>query len=84
MSDLDGVSRRRFLELAILTSGSLVIGTNQAHASDQPCPNGGLPCTFCRDLDVRPQGGTPARPGARYPDINPWRDWRDLRLVAPV
>lgn len=83
MSELSNLSRRRFVRLAILTTGSLVIGTNQVHAAGGPCPNAGQACTFCQRHNAHPSGGRAIPPG-RYPDINPWREWRNLNYVTPV
>jgi hypothetical protein len=82
MADLGTLSRRRFVRLAMLTSSSLVIGTNQVHAADEPCPKGGQKCTYCMIHFAKATGGKAALPGL-FPDINPWRDWRNLRFVTP-
>jgi hypothetical protein len=83
MADLGNLSRRRFVRLAILTSGSLVIGTNEVHAADEPCPKGGQECTYCAIHFARAGGGKSALP-SQFPVINPWRDWRNLRFVSPL
>ena len=83
MADLDTLSRRRFVRLAILTSSSLVIGTNQVHAASEPCPKGGQECTYCAVHDARVARGNVAR-RVRLPEVNPWRDWRNLRFVSPL
>lgn len=81
MSELGALSRRRFVRLAILTSGALVIPSQFAHAEEELCPQGGQACTYCYSYNVRAGGGQPSQ--RQYPIINPWRDWRQLRFVSP-
>jgi hypothetical protein len=83
MAELDTLSRRRFIRIALLTAGNLVIATNEAHGAEEPCPKGGQACTYCMDNHARATGGRPAKLGV-FPDINPWRDWRNLKFVTPL
>ncbi len=80
MADLTVISRRRLIEVAVLSSATLVFSGSTALADVDPlsaCPHGGQPCNRCVSMRLTRTSGGPAPRGVGPRLVNPWINPKD-------
>jgi hypothetical protein len=67
VADLAQISRRRLIQIGLLTTTQLVLSPSNANAAIGTCDHGGQPCDNCRR-----QPNIPLTLPLRPRTINPW------------
>jgi hypothetical protein len=81
MADLAVISRRKLIEIAVLSSATLMFSSSPALAdlnSNSACPHGGQPCTHCTSMRLRRALTGPAPRGVGPRLVNPWINPKDM------